>query len=101
MKRLRCALLGDGGRVQDPWVGWGGRTINDRGGSEEQSETNVHRHTLRVNGSKVGVLEEGDKVSLSGLLKSHDGRGLEEQIRLGARCQNRGELTRLDGNDSP
>ena len=54
-----------------------------------------------MNGGKVGVLKEGDKVSLSGLLKGHDGRGLEAQIRLGARCQNRGELTRLNGNDSP
>ena len=29
---------------------------------------------------KVGVFKEGDEVSLGGLLKSHDGRGLETQV---------------------
>ena len=32
--------------------------------------------------SKIGVLEEGDEVGLSSLLESHDGRGLEAQVRL-------------------
>jgi hypothetical protein len=39
-------------------------------------------NTLGVDGSQVGVLEQRDEVSLSGLLKSHDGRGLESKIRL-------------------
>jgi hypothetical protein len=38
--------------------------------------------TLGVDGSKVGVFEEGDKVSLGGLLKSHDGRRLESKVCL-------------------
>ena len=39
-------------------------------------------HTLSVDGSQVGVLEEGDNVSLSSLLESHDGGGLEAEIGL-------------------
>ena len=39
-------------------------------------------HTLSVDCSQVGVLEEGDEVSLSGLLEGHDGRGLEAEIGL-------------------
>jgi histone H3 len=35
-----------------------------------------------VDRSKVGVFEERDEVSLGGLLKSHDGRGLEAQVCL-------------------
>ena len=38
--------------------------------------------TLGVDGSQVGVLEEGDEVRLGGLLESHDGRGLEAEIGL-------------------
>jgi len=38
--------------------------------------------TLGVDGAEVGVLEEGDEVSLNGLLKSADGRGLEAEIGL-------------------
>ena len=38
--------------------------------------------SLGVDGTEVGVLEEGDEVSLNGLLKSADGRGLEAEIRL-------------------
>lgn len=38
--------------------------------------------TLGVNGTEVGVLEEGDEVGLNGLLESADGRGLEAEIRL-------------------
>ena len=38
--------------------------------------------TLGVDGAQVGVLEEGDEVSLNGLLESTDGRRLESQIRL-------------------
>ena len=39
-------------------------------------------HTLGVNGTKVGILEQGDEVSLSSLLKSHNGRRLEAEIIL-------------------
>ena len=39
-------------------------------------------NTLGVDGSQVGVLEEGDEVSLGGLLERHDGGGLEAEIRL-------------------
>jgi hypothetical protein len=38
--------------------------------------------TLGVDGGKVGVLEEGDEVSLSRLLKSTDGRRLETEVGL-------------------
>ena len=38
--------------------------------------------TLGVDGAKVCVLEEANEVSLGGLLKSHDGRGLEAEIGL-------------------
>ena len=38
--------------------------------------------TLGVDGSQVGVLEEGDEVGLGSLLKGHDGRGLEAEIGL-------------------
>jgi histone H3 len=35
-----------------------------------------------VDGAQVGVLEEGDEVSLDGLLESADGRRLEAEVRL-------------------
>lgn len=35
-----------------------------------------------MDGAKVGVLEEGDEVSLDGLLQRADGRGLEAKIGL-------------------
>jgi hypothetical protein len=35
-----------------------------------------------VDGAQVGILKEGDEVSLNGLLKSTDGRRLEAEIRL-------------------
>jgi hypothetical protein len=38
--------------------------------------------TLGVDGSQVGVLEEGDEVSLGGLLEGTDGRGLEAEVSL-------------------
>jgi len=34
----------------------------------------LNRHPLGMDGAKVGVLKEGDEVSLNGLLKSADGR---------------------------
>ena len=39
-------------------------------------------HTLGVDGSEVGVLEERNEVRLGGLLKRHDGGRLEAQISL-------------------
>jgi len=38
--------------------------------------------TLGVDGSQVGILEEGDEVSLGSLLESEDGRRLEAEIGL-------------------
>jgi histone H3 len=38
--------------------------------------------TLGVDGTQVGVLEQGDKVGLNGLLESTDGGGLEAEIGL-------------------
>jgi hypothetical protein len=35
-----------------------------------------------VDGAQVGVLEQGDEVSLNGLLESTDGRGLEAEVGL-------------------
>jgi len=37
-------------------------------------------HTLGVNGAQVGVLEESDQVSLTGLLEGADGCALEPEI---------------------
>jgi hypothetical protein len=37
---------------------------------------------LGVDGSQVGIFEEGDEVSLCSFLESHDGRRLEAEIRL-------------------
>ena len=42
----------------------------------------LDRHTLRVDGSQVGVLEQRDKVSLSGFLQRHDSRRLEAEVGL-------------------
>ena len=39
-------------------------------------------HTLSVDSSQVGVLEERDEVSLSSLLEGHDSGGLEAEIGL-------------------
>jgi hypothetical protein len=40
------------------------------------------RHTLGVDGSKVGVLEQTNQVRLRGLLKSSNSRRLEAEVRL-------------------
>ena len=37
---------------------------------------------LGVDGAKVGILEETDKVSLGRLLEGHDGRALEAEVSL-------------------
>ena len=38
--------------------------------------------SLGVDGGQVGVLEQGNEVSLRGFLESGDGRGLESEISL-------------------
>lgn len=38
--------------------------------------------TLGMDGSQVGVFEEGDEISLSSFLESHNGRGLEAKVGL-------------------
>ena len=35
-----------------------------------------------LDGSQVGVFEQGDEVSLGGFLQGHDGRGLKSQVGL-------------------
>jgi len=53
--------------------------------TETTSQSKILRldgDTLGVDGSQVSILEQGDEVSLSGLLKSHDGRRLEAQVGL-------------------
>ena len=42
----------------------------------------LNGHTLGVDRGKICVFEKGDEVSLSGLLQSHDGRGLESEVGL-------------------
>ena len=42
----------------------------------------IHGNTLGVDGSQVGVFEEGNEVGLGSLLESHDGGGLETEIGL-------------------
>jgi len=39
-------------------------------------------NTLGVDGGQVSILKQGHEVSLGGLLKSHNGRGLEAQVGL-------------------
>jgi hypothetical protein len=39
-----------------------------------QKERHTHRDTLRMDGTKVGVLEKADEVGFRGLLQSYDGR---------------------------
>ena len=51
----------------------------------------LHGDTLSVDGSQVGILEQGHEVCLSGLLKSHDGGRLEAQVGL---------LSRVSGHET-
>ena len=51
--------------------------------TETASELDILRldgDTLGVDGAQVGILEEGDQVSLHGLLESADGRRLEAEV---------------------
>merc|ERR1712013_570980 len=52
---------------------------------DSSGELHVLRHdgnSLGVDSAEVGVLEESDHVSLSGLLESEDGGGLETEVSL-------------------
>ena len=40
------------------------------------------KEELTMDGAQVGIFEEGDEVSLDGLLESTDGRRLETKVRL-------------------
>ena len=40
-----------------------------------------------MDGSEVGILKEGDQVSLRSFLESHDCRGLETKVRLPTRVR--------------
>ena len=48
----------------------------------QRVERRTDGNTLGVDSAQVGVLEEGDEVSLDGLLKSSDGGRLEAEIAL-------------------
>jgi hypothetical protein len=70
---------------------WDGESVESNGDllrplateSASQSEIlGLDGNTLGMDGSQVSVLEERHEVSLSGLLESHDGRGLETQVGL-------------------
>jgi hypothetical protein len=53
--------------------------------TEATSELNIlglDSDTLSVNGSQVGIFEEGNEVSFRGFLKGTNGRGLETKISL-------------------
>ncbi|KAG0483550.1 hypothetical protein HPP92_011634 [Vanilla planifolia] len=53
------------------------------------SELHVLRHNshpLGMNSAKIGVLKETNKIGLTGLLKSSNGRALEAKIRLEILC---------------
>ena len=57
----------------------------NRGTVDIPSELEVLRldgDSLGVDSGQVGVLEEGDEVSLGRLLESHDGRRLEPKVGL-------------------
>ena len=63
-------------------------SINHSGALTTDSAGKLHvlwhdGDSLGVDGAEVGVLEEADHVSLSGLLESEDGGGLESEVGLG------------------
>jgi hypothetical protein len=41
-----------------------------------------NKRTFGVDGSQVGILEQGHEVGLSSLLERHHSRGLEAQVSL-------------------
>ena len=65
------------GRVEDCFLG----TFS----TDSAGQLDVLWHdgdALGVDGAKVGILEETDKVSLGRLLEGHDGRALEAEVSL-------------------
>jgi hypothetical protein len=52
--------------------------------AREREVLRLNCDTLGVDRGEVGVLEEGDEISLGGLLKRHDGRRLEAEVGLHA-----------------
>lgn len=46
----------------------------------------LNGYTLGMNGAQIGIFEEGDEVSLNGLLESTDGRRLEAEVGLEVLC---------------
>ncbi|KAH3669845.1 hypothetical protein OGATHE_002657 [Ogataea polymorpha] len=57
--------------------------------SQSSSKLNIlllDGNSLSVNSTQVGVLKEGNEVSLNGLLQSTDSRGLESQVGLEVLC---------------
>ena len=93
---MRHARHGGGGQAEDPWVGYG-RTRDASALLKAicmgKGKSNVHGDALSVDGSEVGILEQGDEVSLSGLLKSHNSRRLETKIGLVVYPSNHNQLS--------
>jgi hypothetical protein len=82
---LRNALAAEAtSKLEILWLAIG--RANDasvlKGTSMGQGKNNVHSDALSVDGSKVGILKQGDEVSLSSLLKGHNSRRLETKIGL-------------------
>ena len=48
----------------------------------DKGKRNAHGDALSVDGSEIGVLEEGHKVRLGSFLEGHNGRRLEAEIGL-------------------
>ena len=67
-----CEVVSACPKARGAWRVWGQEGVTYR----------LDGDTLGVDGAQVGVLEEGDEVSLGSLLKSHDSGGLETEIRL-------------------
>jgi len=83
------AMPGQGGRGGDHCCCEGGARRLRALTAETAGELDVlalDGDTLGVDGAKVGVLEEGDEVSLNGLLKSADCGRLEAEIALEVLC---------------
>ena len=98
---LRYAHHGDGGQERDPWAGCDtsvGQTLHL---AIAEHEGDIHGNALGMNRRKVSVLEERHEVGLSGLLESHDGRGLETEIRLKARCKRQSPIHQQNSHNSP
>ena len=79
------AMPGQGGRGGDHCCCEGGARRLRALTAETAGELDVlalDGDTLGVDGAEVGVLEEGDEVSLNGLLERTDGGALEAEVGL-------------------